>query len=236
MLVREIKLMRLLRQLLVMVGCVAGLQFGTHVVAAADWRIELQGGWNGALTSYQSQELIKGSDFTIGIEDLKLGDGPAYGASVWFDRVWWEDFSFGVQYLHTETSGGASRTFLANMPLATTLGGGVDVDINTLFFNAAWRRNQGTIHPYVGLGLGVGVAKVEASVFALLPDGQVRSRAATEEFQGGIQAFAGIDYEISERFYVGASARAYFVDGRPVDVDLQLLNYSLLFNVGVRFH
>jgi len=227
--------MRLANQLFAVLTCVATMHFGAQVVAASDWRIEVQGGWSGALTSYQSRELIDGSGFSIGIEDLKLDDGPAYGASVWFDRVWWEDFSFGVQYLHARTGGNASRTFLANRPLATTIGGGVNADINTFFLNAAWRRNQGQIHPFIGLGVGLGVAQVEASVVASLPSGQVRSRAATKEFQGGLQAFAGIDYDISERLYVGASARAYYIDGRPVDIDFQLLNYSLLFNLGVRF-
>lgn len=227
--------MHQLKQFFLVLGCVAAMQSGTHVVAASDWRIEVQGGWSSALTSYQSQELINGSGLSIGIADLKLDDGPAYGATVWFDRIWWEDFSLGVQYLHARTGGGASRTFLANRPLATTIGGGADVDINTLFFNAAWRRNQGKIHPYVGLGVGLGLAKVEASVIATLPSGEVRGRAFTEEFQGGVQAFAGIDYDITDRFYVGASARAYYVDGRPVDIDFQLLNYSLLFNFGVRF-
>ena len=227
--------MPLMKRILFVVCLVAGMQLGAQIVAASDWRIEAQGGWGDALSSYESGELINGSGFTIGIDNLKLGDGPAYGASVWFDRVWWEDFSLGVQYLHAETSGGASRTFLANRPLATTLGGGADVDINTLFFNAAWRKNQGQIHPYVGFGIGVGFAKIDASVFASLPGGQVRARGFTEELQGGVQAFAGLDYDISDRFYIGASARAYYVDGRPVDIDLQLLNYSLLFNLGVRF-
>ena len=62
--------------------------------------------------------------------------------------------------------------------------------------NAAWRMNNGVVHPYIGGGVGVGVTTVE---FA--PDEDDTATAVAG------QVFFGFDYDILENLYVGVNGR-----------------------------
>ncbi len=228
------------------VGCMARIWFVGLAVAAACWfapaveaadyRIEGFGGWNGSALSFEGEETIGGRTLSIDLDSLSLDGGAAYGASAWVDGWIGTNWSLGLQYLRLHTGGDSSTTI--KTPIAGTITAGADADItlDTVFINLAWRQNDGDLHPYVGGGLGFGRASVEVSGFvaASLIGSAVRSVEA-EEFQGGLQGFVGLDYDIFDNLYVGASGRFYYIDGRPIGFDLQLFEYMILGHVGVRF-
>ncbi len=227
------------------VDCIARIWFGGLAVAAACWlapaveaadyRVEGFGGWNGELF-LESEETIGGGTLSVDLDSVSLDGGAAYGASAWVDGWIGKNWSLGLQYLRLHTGGDGSTTI--STPIAGTITAGADADItlDTIFINLAWRQNDGELHPYVGGGLGFGRASVEVSGFvtASLIGSAVRSVEA-EEFQGGIQGFVGLDYDIFDNLYVGASGRIYYIDGRPIGFDLQLLEYMILGHIGVRF-
>jgi opacity protein-like surface antigen len=206
------------------------------IAQAVDYRIEGFGGWNGSVFSFEGEETIGRGNLSVDLDSVSLDGGAAYGASAWVDGWIGKNWSLGLQYLRLHTGGDASTTIRTPIGGPITAGADADITLDTLFINLAWRQNDGDLHPYIGGGLGIGRATVDISglVAASLIGSAVRS-VETEEFQGGIQGFVGLDYDIFDNLYVGASGRFYYIDGRPMGLDLQVLEYMILGHIGVRF-
>jgi hypothetical protein len=220
---------------------------------APEYRLE--GGIGGAFGSNHGQATVNSGSLTINTNDVPLaGDGLAANAAVWIDGplASWTgnpalaNFSFGVEYRHYDNSERSNVT--ATIPLAggsATVGGSVAGDFRSenLIFDAAWRLNSGIVHPYLGVGGGVGVINWSGTLSA--PALTVIS--APSSFSAGVisavpvgHTFVGLDYDIAPNVYIGAGGDFYFADSidkrfTHTSIRMNTDQFSLLAHAGVRF-
>lgn len=166
------------------------------------------------------------------------GSGPLLSAGFWADGVSWPNLSLGVEYLRGRT----------DSDLDLDLGGlgprvGLDADLKlktqSLFLNAAWRPNEGALHPQLGVGVGTSWL-----------DGRIKTRGRTDLLGGrevdvvdfdkdalapSGQVFAGLDYDLGRRVYVGLVGRYLLIDGRIFNESQVLREMSAQAKLGVRF-
>ena len=204
-------------------------------VAAAEYRIEAMGGYNTSKFGYADDFKVRNKTFSIDISNEPLGDGPAWGAGVWIDNWIGRNWSLGFQYvgLKIEGSSGAVVGTIGNTPVGVGLG--TDFIIHSFAANIAWRKNQGQWHPYIGAGLFFGFADGTLTGLAGVPGGTGSNSADFSVPLGGLQGFAGLDVDITKNIYVGLSGRAMYIDGRPIGIDLRLLDIVGLANIGFKF-
>jgi Tetratricopeptide repeat len=217
----------------------------------------LEGGVGIAFGSNHGQGTIRSGSLTVETNDVPLaGDGLAANAAVWIDgplAAWTgnqalANFSFGLEYRHYGNSESSNVT--AMVPLAggsATVGGSVTGTFRSenLIFDAAWRLNSGLIHPYLGLGGGVGYidwrGRLNAPALALL------SSTTPTTFSTGVvsavpvgHTFVGLDYDVAPNIYIGAGGDFYFADSidkrfTHTRIRMNTDQFSLLAHAGVRF-
>jgi len=170
---------------------------------------------------------------------LDTDTGIAISAGGWIDHVGWNHFSLGLEYLRLQDSdfhASASATFLGG-----TLTGTLDIEptIDAVMVNAAMRNNDGTIHPYIGGGIGVGHADVDltASVTVTV-GGQTFSASGSANdtdtaFAG--QLFGGIDVDIGGNWYLGVNGRYFLMDADLFGADVEFRNWALMGFIGRKF-
>ena len=205
--------------LLLILGCVAQ-------PAAADYRAEVGAGYSFSLFKQDVAEPVEGSVLTATLTEVETGNGPTASVAFWVDNVARDNFSLGFEYNYSGFDPEVTVRLSTPRRSRDIVGAG-KARLHNGFINAAYRINEGTWHPYVGLGLGLGYAKI--SLDNVVTSGEVGT------VTGGIQGFAGVDYGVTEKFYVGANARLYYIDGRIIGTDLQFLELQLLGKLGVRF-
>lgn len=194
---------------------------------AAEFRVQAGAGYAFSGLKEDVSEPIEGTLLTATLENLDTGNGPAAGAAFWVDDWLGENVSVGAEYLYASFEPRATIGLTGIGGRKTSFDLDADAALHTFFVNAAWRQHDGDWHPYAGGGLGFGFFHLDLRNDRI--DGKLDGPHA------GVQAFIGLDYDLTERFYVGANARAYYVDGRIIDLDVRFLAVQLMANVGVRF-
>jgi opacity protein-like surface antigen len=176
-----------------------------------------------------------------GVSDsLDVGTGIAATAGLWWDRVgglpW---LSVGAQYLRLQDfdySESASGTLLgANL----TVGVDIEPTIDAFFANAAARLNEGSVHPYAGAGIGFARADADITASATITvSGQTfhASGTASDDDLGlAYQAYAGIDFDITESISLGANLSYVRVDADLFGADVEFKNITGLLVLGIKF-
>ena len=172
-------------------------------------------------------------------DDLDTDTGIAISAGAWVDGVGWKHLSLGLEYLRLQDSDfseSASGTFLG-----VTLSGTLDIEptIDAVMVNAAFRKNTGTFHPYVGGGIGVGFADADLTAsLTVTVDGETfaASGSASDDdtaFAG--QLFAGVDADVGGNWYVGINGRYFLMDADLFGADVEFRTWSVMGIVGFRF-
>jgi len=191
---------------------------------AADFRLHGQGGWAFSALDTTPETLLDDTNVTVLLNAIRTDDGPLYGGAFWVDDLIGKNWSIGIEYLRADLK--PELRFNANIVgIDVPFDIPVDATLSTFFLNVAWRRYEGPWHPYGGIGLGGGTIRFDFG------DGIGEEK----QIQAGVQGFAGIDYDISERWYIGASTRLYYVDANIIGEDIRFLEVGLLGNVGFRF-
>ena len=180
-----------------------------------------------AILRTRTRELLEDSSVTAFLDKLSGGDGTGVSLSLWLDKPRPQGaLSYGLEIFDSRSDPSATFTLIQGTN-SLTLSVFTDAEFTTAFFNMARRYDFGNLHPYFGAGVGIGVA--EFTPRSPLLDGKL------DTLHAGVQALVGLDYDLSESSYVGASIRAYYVDGRPFDVDLQYADRAATFYIGYRF-
>lgn len=198
--------------------------------AAEDFQISAYGGIQSA--PHSDIDVSDGTSFTAGWEG-KSFQAPQY----WGVRgIWWlEDYgrpNWGVSLDYTHTKVYADDDTLAKSPGWTHFE--FTDGLNILTLNALYRMpiaNTG-FTPYVGLGAGINVPHVEVT--------RPQGKTFDYEFGGAtLQAQAGVDYKITDRWSVFAEYKGNysFVDV-PIDSGDRLKTnvFTNAVNLGVSFH
>lgn len=217
-------------------------------------RVEGNGGV--AFGSNSAKAALRTRSVSLNTNSTTLtGTGFAGGATVWADgplAAWTgnnalENVSFGLEYRHVNDSEstGVTATVPSGIFAGSTVAGSVNgnFDAESVFLDAAWRLNGGSFHPYVGLGGGVAVLDWKATLNA---PALAALGVSSTSFASGIVApvaaghlFAGLDYDITPRLYLGVGGDFYFTDTAAknfthTSIQLNANELSLLGHVGYR--
>jgi opacity protein-like surface antigen len=163
--------------------------------------------------------------------------GSLLTGALWIDGLPFRDLSLGAEYLRTDTDSRVGLGF-TTLGQSASLDAELNLDIDTVMLNAAWRRNgPDPFHPYVGVGLGASRLKGRIRADAIAgPFGPFPFELVdTEALAPSGQLFAGVDYDIADRVYVGAAGRYYLIDGRLFGREEVLRELSAQLKLGVRF-
>ena len=193
--------MKFLKQLLFVTACTFG---SVEQVYAVDVRIEGGGGW------------------AVGYVDAKgfdegWGGGPAANAGIWIDKLLTDNLSLGLQYLHLSNT------------LSFSDVNDQHTRVNAGMFDAAWRMNNGVVHPYLGAGIGFGVTNVS------LPTEEDSPNEHDTATDVAGQVFFGFDYDILDNVYVGVNGRWFITDPELFGFDETVHQVALMGNVGIKF-
>ncbi len=165
--------------------------------------------------------------------------GIAISAAGWVDHVVWNNFSLGLEYLRLQDSdfhASASTTFLD-----ATLTGTLDIEptIDAVMVNAAFRKNNGNVHPHIGGGIGFGHADVDLTAsLTVTVGGETFSASGSANdtdtaFAG--QLFAGVDYDLTTGWYLGVNGRYFLMDVNLFGADIEFRSWALMGVVGFKF-
>ena len=206
--------------------------------AAAGFRLEVGAGV--VHTDYDlSFDVELGPVDLSGDSDGALGGAGFIGSiGLWADGWGFENLSLGLEYLYSKVDSDAElRAELLGQTARLDLDLGLETQ--TVFLNAAWRRNAGEVHPYLGLGLGAswldGRLEFDASTDVAGGQGVRVVDFDQEGFAPSGQLFAGLDHDLGERFYVGFVARYFLIDGRLFGQDQVIRDLSAQAKLGIRF-
>ena len=198
--------------------------------STGNYRLEISGGIQGGNPDIE---------FAGASDKLDTSTGFAVSGGLWVDKVGFDYLSLGLQFTHL---GGADYNESAAATLfGVTLAANVEIthNINALMANAALRKNDGTLHPYVGGG--VGVAFTDADITAA---GTITVGGSTFAFAGtaddsdtsfAAQVFGGVDIDVTDNIYVGVNGRYFMTNADLFGADVKFRNYVAMGVVGFRF-
>lgn len=105
--------------------------------------------------------------------------------------------------------------------------------INAGMFNAAWRMNNGVVHPYIGGGIGFGVVTVEP---AGIDEDDTATDVAGQIFFGfDYDIFNNVDSDILKKMYLGVNGRWFVTEAEVFGFDETFHQFALMGNVGIKF-
>lgn len=178
-------------------------------------------------------------EFAGASDELDTGTGYAVGAGIWLDRVFIDYLSVGVQYLRL--AGNDFSESGSGTVLGVAVSGTLDIEptIDAFMANAALRLNDGRWHPYVGGGIGLAHASADVTLSAtFVVNGQTFVGVGSAEdsdtsFAG--QAFAGVDFDVTDNIYVGLNGRYFITNSTLHGADVDFRNVAGMAVVGFRF-
>jgi len=191
-----------------MVRCVSG--FGAWRVLAVLGPLLIGGPVLGAAAGMGD---ARAGDVRLGrIAGSEPGVGPDtadFTAGMWIGGRGQGGAALGLSYLDGALGDG----------LGTARNGWPDGRHESLFATLGWRGGAGGLRSALGVGIGAGRAAM----------------AETDVMQAGVQAFIGVEVDLSERISLGAGARAHYLDGGVGGSDLTALELGAAGRLGIRF-
>ena len=100
----------------------------------------------------------------LGINGQPGGDGMSAGMAFWIDDWIGENWSVGLQWLYSHADSDWGADFSAFDLSIVKAEVNADFDFNTFFLNVAYRQNdkENRWHPYIGVGVGGGIVRIDA--------------------------------------------------------------------------
>lgn len=201
------------------------------------FRLDLGAGYSAIIAEGGSPGKVdKDTGIKLKVSDTLGGAGSSWvvGAAVddWIGQGWFLGFEYVGQDVQNNT-----KIKLSNIPVIGTAKSNakVKVDLATFFINAGYRVPEGPWHPYFGLGVGGGVFEGHFKLKETLGAETATSKVSTSSGHLGLQGFFGVDYDITSWLYAGLVGRVYYVNGKPIDVDIEATFLSAQGRIGVRW-
>lgn len=209
----------------------------SSVPAAADYRIEASLGITHGDHDATFSESAESFGLAINSDSTVNGSGPAATIGIWVDGLFFENFSLGLESLQLENR--ADLVLAAQGPdQSVAVDADFELDISAIMANAAYRRNSGAIHPYAALGIGGArvAGEVDSTVTSGAPISETGSVGFSDsDYAPAAQLVVGLDYDMTEKIYVGASARYFTIDTRLFGRDEVIRELAATVKLGVSF-
>ncbi len=156
------------------------------------------------------------------VDNFGTGLGLATGVQYWKDSAFdVENFSMGVEYEYNHF-----YTKIAE-DSSTTRG---SLDLHSLLLNFAARKTVEEFSPYIGAGLGC--AYFDASTNSRVTK---KDKASVTGVAPLLQVFAGVDYDLSEKYYTGFETKFSYINAKPAGVSVSYHKLDTLLKLGVKF-
>ena len=173
-------------------------------------------------------------------EDLDVDNGINLGGNIWWDGVASPNLSLGLSVNRTSQADfnvAVNQRFLDGVVQGVSL----EHEIDTFMVNAIFRDNSAgkKMRPYVGGGIGMAKTDVDTVITGTITVSGVQFAATgtanDDDTSFAFQFMGGVDFEITENVYVGASF-GYFMTEAEIfgaDVDFDTFRGNLV--LGVKF-
>lgn len=195
-------------------------------------------GYSAALGNYTGSSKVSGGTLTSKSATGGLGGGML--AEAWLDHWPAKDLSVGLEYMQINNRGELNADLprgvsILTDPVYAHLGLALRTD--TAFFNLAYRpHTSGRVRPILGAGLGVGYGTaVENNLISNAFIGADGNESRTHFPFAGLQAFAGVEANLTDRIYLSMIPRVFAVSAHPIGKNQRYLDFVLGANLGYRF-
>jgi len=226
--VMHLGVIKMLRSLILSLTLILSVLAHQTTAQSAEWRAELGLGAHGGDPEVS---------FAGETDDLDTDTGIAIAGQLWADGVaetapW---LTLGLQYLRLDDadfSEAASGTILG-----ATVTAQLDLDptLDGFLFNAAYRKPDGKLHPMIGGGIGIAKASIEA-VGSITVNGQTFAGTTDDDDTSlAWQMFAGFDYDVTDKTYIGVSMSYFGTDATLFGADVEFRNLVGMARAGYRF-
>ena len=165
--------------------------------------------------------------------------GSALSAQLWWDGAFAKNWTVGAQWLKIRSAGKAAL----NLPYLDVSGIRISpvsldaqarISADLAFLNIAYRpAHYVSVHPFIGVGVGGGFGRASFDYnYDLFGTGGSSTRVSSAV--GAVQAFMGLDFDITRSIYLSLSPGAVLVSGHPVGLNQRYLDLSMLATLGAR--
>ncbi len=185
-------------------------------VQAEDNRLEFRfggayGGGSGSSTGGSKVE----------VDNFGTGLGLATGLEYWKDSFMdVELLSLGVEYQYNH--------FYTKIDADYTTRG--SLDLHSLLLNFAARKTVENFSPYIGAGIGAAYFDASTNRNKISQD-----KKSVDGVAPMLQAFAGVDYDLSEEWYTGFETKFSYMNANPAGYDVSYHKMDTMLKLGVKF-
>ena len=176
--------------------------------------------------------------------DLKLqsaagNSGDMVSGQLWIDNWIGENWTFGLEYVAFRNEGKLRVTLPKGLSILTDpveAGARDKVSADLGFLNLAWRQASGSVHPFIGGGLGIGYGHASAWYdFENAFLGKLSQDAAVGKPIAGVQGFLGVEFDLGDHGYLAVMPRVIVLDAHPIGIDQQFMDFGVDGVLGWRF-
>lgn len=174
----------------------------------------------------------------VDVDSFIAARGTELRAAFWDDKLLGRHWGMGIDYNH----------FVVDADVDAWLGGGIGtmtdpiradltakIRADMVYVSVGYRpRPDDTIRPYVGGGIGGGRATLSTHYNL---SGFVQDDALTRQSSpvAGLQGFGGVEFDVTDNFYIGPAFRMQYFTGRPLGFPHQFIFADIELNAGYRF-
>jgi len=173
-------------------------------------------------------------------EDLDVDNGINLGGNIWWDGVASPNLSLGLSINRSSQQDfdvAVNQQFLNVVVQGITL----EHDIDTVMVNAIFRDNSAgkKMRPYVGGGIGMAKTDVDTVITGTITvNGQqfaATGTATDDDTSFAFQFMGGVDFEVTENVYVGASLGYFMTEAEIFGADVDFDSFRGNLVLGVKF-
>lgn len=167
-------------------------------------------------------------------------EGDTLTLQGWADNWIADDWSMGFEYLYVNNTGKLDLSMPNGVSVLTdpvTAHAHADVHGHIGFANIAYRPEQDSIlHPYIGLGLGMGwgSAHIDAAAENAFA-GSYHYESKTDSIFIAVQGFLAMDVFLYRDYYISPYGKVLWVPGHPYNLDQRYLDFVFGASIGHKF-
>jgi|GEM_PF-1822286 len=183
-------------------------------------------------------------EFSGASDDLDTDIGLALAAGVWKDSLLHKNLSLGVQFARhqdTDFSEGTNAVVLGATLTGTAT---FEQTSNVVLGKVAYRMNEGlptltSVKPYAGVGVGALFFDADISAAGTITVNGTQfvgaGSASDSDVAPAGQFFAGVDYDINEKVYVGLNVSYLMANPEVFGAEFEVRNFTTMAKIGVKF-